>query len=70
LVGEQPYEDRSFAAVAGQTYRTANRTASVDRTEHFRYFSGKMTRAANKGDDLMADLAERQSSRRGEASNA
>jgi hypothetical protein len=58
LVGEQPGEAWRFAAIGGQSDRVANGAARVHQTENCRCYSGKMTRAANKLDDLMADLAE------------
>jgi hypothetical protein len=66
LAGAQPGGTRRFAAT-GHSYRTADCAARIHQTGNCRYLSGKMTRAADKLDDPMADLAEGQA--RGEACN-
>jgi hypothetical protein len=67
LVGAQPHGARRFAAARGHSYRTADCAARIHQTGNCRCFSVKMTRAADKLDDPMADLAEGQV--RGEACN-
>jgi hypothetical protein len=67
LVGARPGKPRKLAAVGGHSYRMANRAARAHQTENRRYFSGKMTRAANTRDEPTADLADGQA--RGEACN-
>jgi hypothetical protein len=67
LVGAQPRGARRFAAAGGHSYRTADGAARIHQTGNCRWFSGKMTRAADKLDDPMANLAEGQA--RGEACN-
>jgi hypothetical protein len=66
-VGAQPGEARRFAAPGGHGHRTASRPARAGQTGNRRYFSGKMTRAANELVDPVADLADGQA--RSEACN-
>jgi hypothetical protein len=67
LAGAPPRGARRFAAAGGHSFRTLDCAARIHQSGNPRRFSGKMTRAADKLDGPMADLAEGQG--RGEACN-